>query len=350
MMNQCKTSYFTCPTCDVLIRDTSDVNIYDTLNEKITALREDLGGYEKDNTKLTEQIEQLKVKVSEAEISKERQSQHLSEKKKLKEKILELEKEAAGQDMKIKMQGGIIQTMREKEKRTSNTSENQMHSSNIDAKLEAFSTSILSKVSEIMEKKMDGLKTNLKIPTELVESTNPNENKPTSWSTVASQPKTMKAVMREARNDEKIEESEKQRRANNLIIHGAEEIGETPDDIKNGDAGYIKEIFTKIGVEATPVAIARLGEANDRKKRPIKIVMKSQEDKDKVMSSLGRLKGTERYFGKISVKDDYTTNEREQIRMLTEEAKQKSEESPDREFKVRGNSKNGWRVVSFLKK
>ena len=78
--------------------------------------------------------------------------------------------------------------------------------------------------------------------------------------------------------------------------------------------------------------------------------MKSQEDKDKVMSSLGRLKGTERYFGKISVKDDYTTNEREQIRMLTEEAKQKSEESPDREFKVRGNSKNGWRVVSFLKK
>ena len=156
--------------------------------------------------------------------------------------------------------------------------------------------------------------------------------------------------MREARNDEKIEESEKQRRSNNLIIHGAEEIGDTQDDIKKGDAGYIKEIFAKIGVEATPVSIARLGEPKDTKKRPIKIVMKSQEDKDKVMSSLGRLKGTERYFGKISVKDDYTTNEREQIRMLTEEAKQKSEGSPDREFKVRGNSKNGWRVVSFLKK
>ena len=36
--------------------------------------------------------------------------------------------------------------------------------------------------------------------------------------------------------------------------------------------------------------------------------------------------------------------------MLTDEAKKKGEENPDRAFKVRGNSKNGWRIVSFLKK
>ena len=68
------------------------------------------------------------------------------------------------------------------------------------------------------------------------------------------------------------------------------------------------------------------------------------------MSNLGRLKGTETYFCKISIKDDHTANEREQIRMLTEEAKKRSAESPDRAFKVRGNSKNGWRVVPFAKK
>ena len=137
--------------------------------------------------------------------------------------------------------------------------------------------------------------------------------------------------MLEARNDEKIEESEKHRRANNLIVHGAEEIGDTPDDIKKGDDGYIKEIFAKIGVEIAPVAITRLGEPKETR-CPIKIVLKSEEDKDKVMSNLGRLKGTERYFGKISIKDDHTVNEREQIRMLTEEAKKKSAESPDRAF------------------
>ena len=68
------------------------------------------------------------------------------------------------------------------------------------------------------------------------------------------------------------------------------------------------------------------------------------------MKNLGRLKGTERFFGKISVKDDYTTQERENIRQLTNRAKMQSNENPDRIFKVRGDSKNGWRVVSFLRK
>ena len=68
------------------------------------------------------------------------------------------------------------------------------------------------------------------------------------------------------------------------------------------------------------------------------------------MNNLSRLKNTEKDFGKISLKDDYTSNEREQIRMLTNEAKKKSDENPDRAFKVRGDSKNGWRIMSFPKK
>ena len=68
------------------------------------------------------------------------------------------------------------------------------------------------------------------------------------------------------------------------------------------------------------------------------------------MKNLGRLKGTERFFGRISVKDDYTTNEREQIRMLTQQAAKQTEESPDRSYKVRGDSKNGWHIMSFPKK
>ena len=89
--------------------------------------------------------------------------------------------------------------------------------------------------------------------------------------------------MREARNDEKIEESEKQRRANDIIIHGADEIGASPDEIKKADDGYIKEIFAKIGVAVTPTTIARLGTPRENGKRPIKLAMKSKEDKEKVM-------------------------------------------------------------------
>ena len=163
----------------------------------------------------------------------------------------------------------------------------------------------------------------------------------------------MRAVMGDARNDEKLEESQKQKRAKNIIIHGAEEVGSSPEEVKKEDDGYIKSIFSKIGVEVTPAAVMRLGEAqkeNESRRRPIKIVMKSNADKDKVMKNLALLKGTERYFGKISVKDDYTTNEREQIRALTKQAEKQSEDSPDRIYKVRGNSKNGWSIVSFPRK
>ena len=156
--------------------------------------------------------------------------------------------------------------------------------------------------------------------------------------------------MRDARNDEKIEGSEKQKRAKNIIIHGADEVGETHDKIKKEDEEYIKQIFMKIGVTHEPILVTRLGRPSESRSRPIKIVMKSKEDKDNIMKNLGRLKGTERYFGKISVKDDYTTNERDEIRLLTERAKKQNVENPERIHKVRGDSKNGWRVVSFPKK
>jgi len=190
-----------------------------------------------------------------------------------------------------------------------------------------------------------------------VNSTNTSErnerNGPTtgnSWSSVVGQQQDIKTMMRDARNDEKIEESEKQRRAKNIIIHGAAEVGANPEEIKKEDSEYIKQIFSKIKATSIPTLVTRLGEPNESKNRPIKIVMKTKEDKDNVMKNLGLLKGTERYFGKISVKDDYTTSERDEIRLLTERAKKQSAEDTGKIYKVRGNSKNGWRVVSFQKK
>ena len=138
----------------------------------------------------------------------------------------------------------------------------------------------------------------------------------------------------------------KEKRLKNIIIHGAVEVGENPEKIKKEDSEYVKQIFAKIGVQFTPTLVTRLGKQNESRTRPIKITMKTKE----VMENLGRHKGTERYFGKISIKDDYTASEREEIKLLTERAKEQSMHNPDRVFKVRGNSKNGWRVVSFQRK
>ena len=83
--------------------------------------------------------------------------------------------------------------------------------------------------------------------------------------------------------------------------------------------------------------------------RPLKIVMKSVDDKSKIMSNLRHLKGTEEEFGKLSVKDDYTNHEREEIKAWVQKAKAKSENDPDRVYKVRGDPKNGLRLVSFAR-
>ena len=60
-------------------------------------------------------------------------------------------------------------------------------------------------------------------------------NKTVTWSNIVSQEQNITTMMRDARNDEKIEESEKERRSKNLIIHGAEEIGLSPEEIKSED-------------------------------------------------------------------------------------------------------------------
>lgn len=291
------------------------------------------------NNKLSAEIN---LKSQELDRVKDEVTKHMTDGKLLKQKIKSLEKENSDKEVMVKAQLGTITQLREKSKVVNEGVANI----DIESTLKVFSSDILTKVTEMMDAKLSVLK--LKPNNESRENENPTPG--VTWSNVVSQSSNMKTVMRAARNEEKIEESEKLRRANNIIIHGAEEIGKTPEEIKQADDGYIKEIFTKIGTKVSPTSISRLGAPKEDGNRPIKLVMKTKEDKDKVMSNLGRLKNTERYFGKISLKDDYTASEREQIRLLTVEASKKRAEKPERDFRVRGDAKNGWRIVSFPRK
>ena len=102
----------------------------------------------------------------------------------------------------------------------------------------------------------------------------------------------IRQIMQEAKNDEKVEEREKERRSKNFIIHGAEEIGGRIEKIKEKDTEFIGTILGKIGIESQPENITRFGKPNEGKMRIMKIVMKSKNDKDIVMANLKRLKDT----------------------------------------------------------
>ena len=137
-----------------------------------------------------------------------------------------------------------------------------------------------------------------------------------TYAEVLEVPTVIRQIMQEAKNDEKVEEREKERRSKNFIIHGAEEIGGRIEEIKAKDIEFIGTILEKIGIESQPENITRLGKPNEGKMRTMKIVMKSKNDKDIVMASLKRLKDTENELGKISITDDYTNGGRDLIKNL----------------------------------
>ena len=58
-MSQCDSLYFTCQCCALLIRDDSDVNVYDVLKEKAQTLEEELDTQEKENKKLSQQVKTM---------------------------------------------------------------------------------------------------------------------------------------------------------------------------------------------------------------------------------------------------------------------------------------------------
>ena len=102
-------------------------------------------------------------------------------------------------------------------------------------------------------------------------------------------------------------------------------------------------------IEVKPEIVLRLGKPNANKSRVIKVTMPSKASKFKVMTNLSKLKGTEDVFGKISVTDDYTATERQQIQDYVKKAREQGKQDTSQIFKVRGDPKNGLRIISFKK-
>ena len=173
-----------------------------------------------------------------------------------------------------------------------------------------------------------------------------NPNLPTYASKLLNLPQEVKKML-DAENEKKVEENEQERRAKNFIIHGADEIGNNTDEIKKNDIEFLAHILREIDVNSQPESINRLGRPNETNRRTIKIGMKSKTDQENVMANL---KGTEEEFGKIRVTHDYANNERDLIRRTVKVAEEKSEGNTERVYRVRGDPKNGLRLVSFLRK
>ena len=136
--------------------------------------------------------------------------------------------------------------------------------------------------------------------------------------------------MKTTKNDDLIQERKRERRSANLIIYG---ISEETENVIDSDTRFISSFLEVIGITERPKMIVRLGKPNEGNKRPVKLIMNSSEEKGKIMSRLPNLRNAEDIYRKLSVRDDYTLEERELIKEWVHKAVEKNKEENTQQWK-----------------
>lgn len=134
------------------------------------------------------------------------------------------------------------------------------------------------------------------------------------------------------------EELEKQKRKNNIIIHGMKETHAPEDGDVETEPNDLAKVVKILKItdpelkEGDLGACERIGQPQPGKNRPIIIEIKKAQAKTKIMKNLGNLGG--KGLG-ISIVNDLTHTQREEQKKLVEEAKHR-EESGDGKYRVVG--------------
>ena len=157
------------------------------------------------------------------------------------------------------------------------------------------------------------------------------------------------SILHEARNEQLVEEKEKEKRINNFITHGLQEKGDNTDAIHTNDASTVEIFFKKINIQACPAKYTRLGKPMPDKTRPLKVEMNNNAERDMVMDNLKHLKGTEEELGRLSVRENLTQNERDQVKKFIDKARSRNVEDSSQYWVVRGTPKNGLRLVPLAR-
>ena len=300
---------------------------------------------------------ELALKEEELDRVYDEKNKHRNENLRLKQSVANLEEHQETLRRQVKTKDELLVTLKKKEKisvdlTTENQSAIQSNYTLIDDKLQQFSTNILETVTKIVDDKMNDLANQFKslerLPEKITENCKTFKDTLTENIHSTSTAKDLRDCMKETRNEQLVQERERKLRASNIIIHG---VDEKEGNSKENDEEFINVFLGTIGNNTKPESIVRLGKYDMNKSRPIKVKMISENEKLNVMSRLSNLKNAEENLKRISVTDDYTIEERAEIRKWIEKAKEHNrDEQGNITWKVRGTPKNGLRLVRFTKR
>ena len=220
------------------------------------------------------------------------------------------------------------------------------------ASLKTFLTEQVAKIEnnlkEMVEAKLGENKKEMTVLSENISKVSipPTDVDPAAntWSSVVSRKQPNVTTIR---NAELVEKQEQEKRKNNFIIYRLSETQGDNTNLQENDKILMQSFFQTIEVGVTPKQVMRLGRKEGEKNRLLKVVMLNSDDKEKVMSNLNKLKNANENLRCISVREDYTQEERNLLKAMNDEAKKKNEQDNVTHWKVRGSPKNGLRVVKI---
>ncbi|XP_019631476.1 PREDICTED: uncharacterized protein LOC109475302 [Branchiostoma belcheri] len=136
-------------------------------------------------------------------------------------------------------------------------------------------------------------------------------------------------ILKEALVEQRKAVDEQERRNHNLIIHNVDET-DRKDMRKKQDEEFVKDLFENhLEVDVKVKEMYRLGKKTDndsKRGRPLKITLENKEDRAVILNRLYKLKGAEDQIRRISVTADFSRDEREKIKALVQEAKNRTQQ------------------------
>ena len=151
-------------------------------------------------------------------------------------------------------------------------------------------------MTKIVDEKLSILQSLVNIPEKISENCKTfkaalTENLPSTSTTT-----DFKEIINESRNNQLVQERERELRSTNIIVHGvkADETEEENDD------EFVNAFLGRIGVIIKPISIIRLGKHEPSKTRQLKIKLETEKEKEAVMSRLSNLKNAEDRFKKLA--------------------------------------------------
>ena len=168
---------------------------------------------------------------------------------------------------------------------------------------------------------------------------------------------TFQSILQETKNQQLIEDKERQARAANFTIHGLKDEHQSEIDNENKkitDEEFVTSFLRLIEIDQSvePKNVRRLGQGKtDNNTRSLKVEMHDVANKEMVMRNGWKLKNYDGKFKKLRITEDYAQEEMSLRRSFVEKAKVKSQEESNNQYiwRVRGTPKNGLRLMKFIK-